>query len=582
MDMEKRWNGGLPWASVAVLTALCGFLAVLQYRWIGEISGAERRQLQEALSDRLEDVRRDFSQQLSNASRALQPAPAEVDRLGSEGAFTAQYLQWKTRSEPWFRRIGLAVRRGDEVGFHGLNLETGQFSTAPWPSEWTGIESRLERRGRGEPGAFFQEEEPIVLELPQFGPEGREQEWLLLEPDPGFLQRRVLPDLLARDLGSNGKLEYVVEVVSSGNPSAVIYRSPANGSPIAESADGSIPLFDPRLLNPPRQARKGPPGEPFRRGGRPGFGGPGPPPGLPGGVPAGWLLRVRHQAGSLEALVAQTRRRDLAVSAGILILILITVSLLIHLSRRAQQLAELQINFVAGVSHELRTPLTVIRTAAYNLRGKLAQQPRQVEQYSHLIQQESEKLGALVEQILRFARAKAGYVIHRREPVSLESLIDRSIQMSGAGLDAANVVLEKKVEPGLPTVFADEEALSSALHNLLENAIKYGAATTPWIGIFASAVSGETGAAIEISVVDRGPGIARDEQKRIFDPFFRGKRALTDQVHGTGLGLDLARRIVEAHGGTIRVESTPKETAFIVRLPALAAERQDAIAHLTG
>ena len=142
------------------------------------------------------------------------------------------------------------------------------------------------------------------------------------------------------------------------------------------------------------------------------------------------------------------------------------------------------------------------------------------------------------------------------------------------------MILEKKIDPDLPPVFADEEALPHALQNLVENAIKYGAASTPWVGIFASAVADAAGPAVEIAVVDRGPGIPPDEQKRIFDPFFRGRRALADQVHGTGLGLDLARRIVKAHGGTIRVESdTAKGTRFTVRLPAMSIERQDALAH---
>jgi signal transduction histidine kinase len=79
---------------------------------------------------------------------------------------------------------------------------------------------------------------------------------------------------------------------------------------------------------------------------------------------------VRHRAGSLDAAVARARRRNLAVTAGVLLLMAASVSTLIRFTRRAQRLAELQMEFVAGVSHELRTPLTVIHTAAYNLRGK--------------------------------------------------------------------------------------------------------------------------------------------------------------------------------------------------------------------
>ena len=96
-----------------------------------------------------------------------------------------------------------------------------------------------------------------------------------------------------------------------------------------------------------------------------------------------WTLMVRHRSGSLEKLVEQARRRNLALSAGLLLLIVATVATLVRFSRQAQRLAELQINFVAGVSHELRTPLTVIRTAAYNLRGRMAERPEHVERYGH-------------------------------------------------------------------------------------------------------------------------------------------------------------------------------------------------------
>jgi signal transduction histidine kinase len=600
MDMDNRRNAWLPWASVGLLAALCGVLAVLQYRWIGEISGAERLNLQAALRDRLENLRSDFNEQISNAERALQPASYQVDQLGKE-AYSAQYLRWKQTHEPLFRRIALAVPQGERLALYQLDLETGAFSAAAWPAEWSGMESRLMQRLRREPvGLSDALQETVLLEVPRFGSGptgGGEQDWLILELDVGYARQHMLPDLLARHLGSGGKLEYDAEVVANRDPSMVIYRSSADPDhQLAQTADASVMLLDVRFPNFPRglpgerdggfpggPRRKGPLPERLARGPGGGFGRSGPPPGILGPGPGLWLLRVRHQAGSLEALVAQARRRNLAISGGILLLILITVSMLVHFSRRAQQLAELQINFVAGVSHELRTPLTVIRTAAYNLRGKLAHKAEQVERYGELIQDESEKLGALIEQILRFASAKAGHIVRRREPVALEALIDQSLEASKAASEKARVVFEKEIEPGLPLVFADEGALKHALQNLVDNAIKYGTASTPWVGISAAAVTDDNCRAVEISVRDRGPGIPLDEQKQIFDPFFRGRRAVADQVHGTGLGLDLVKRIVEAHGGTIGVRSEPATgTAFILRLPAMTPERQDPLAHSLG
>ena len=116
-------------------------------------------------------------------------------------------------------------------------------------------------------------------------------------------------------------------------------------------------------------------------------------------------------------------------------------------------------------------------------------------------------------------------------------------------------------------------ALKQALQNLLHNAAKYDSGDTHWVGVSASRTGGEANPAVEIRVADRGPGIPADEQAHIFEPFFRGRRALQDQIHGTGLGLNLARKIIEAHGGSIQVRSAAMKGAeFVVRLPAVPAD----------
>jgi signal transduction histidine kinase len=271
------------------------------------------------------------------------------------------------------------------------------------------------------------------------------------------------------------------------------------------------------------------------------------------------------------------------VSAGLLLLIVATAGTLVRFTRQAQQLAELQMNFVAGVSHELRTPLTVIRTASFNLRGKLASRPESVERYGKLIGEECIKLAALVEQVLRFASARAGHVIRERGPASVEAMIDDGFRSSRAVLEGSRVEVERRIDPNLPIVLADELAMKHAIQNLIDNAVKYGTEGSNWIGLSATKVVDADGEAVEIRVADRGPGIPAEEQGRIFDPFFRGKRAVQDQVHGTGLGLNLVKKIVEAHGGTVRVHSeSMKGTEFVVRIPAAPPEMQDEFAHTVG
>jgi signal transduction histidine kinase len=250
------------------------------------------------------------------------------------------------------------------------------------------------------------------------------------------------------------------------------------------------------------------------------------------------------------------------------------VATLIRYSRQAQCLADLQMSFVTGVSHELRTPLTVIRTVAYNLRSpRFRRSEEHVERYGKMIEAEAGKLESLVEQVMQFAGASAGHAVRDRRPIALAELIEAELADLRALIESRGVVLETRLEPGLPVVMADAGALRQALRNLLDNALKYGVGDTKWIGVTARSVRGSDGnSSAEICVADKGPGIPANEQNHIFDPFFRGRRSIEDQVHGTGLGLNLVKTIVEAHAGRVTVKSDATSgTRFVIRIPAGAA-----------
>jgi signal transduction histidine kinase len=409
----------------------------------------------------------------------------------------------------------------------------------------------------------------MLFDLPAFPPSGpghlagqpgrAEVPTLIFDLSPEYVRDVMLPELLQRHLESNGTLEYQVEVLTRQRPPVLIYQSDP-GAQVAANADASVGLFD----TPYDQI--------FRRGPGPSGRGRGPGRGGPGGDSGRWQMFARHRAGSLETVVAQLRWRNLAVTAGVLLLMMASVGALITYTRRAQKLADLQMDFVAGISHELRTPLTVIHTAAYNLRGKLAANPAQVERYGVLIQQESGRLKLLVEQVLRFSGATSGRVIQNPEPLSVPNMLEETLESVKAVFQEAGCVLETHIDADLPRVLGDSMALKQALQNLLHNAAKYGAGESHWVGVTAAKGGSESKPTVEIRVADRGPGIPADEQGQIFDPFFRGRRALQDQIHGTGLGLNLAKKIIEAHGGSIQVKSAAMKGAeFIVRLPAVPA-----------
>jgi signal transduction histidine kinase len=262
-------------------------------------------------------------------------------------------------------------------------------------------------------------------------------------------------------------------------------------------------------------------------------------------------------------------------------LILASAAALIRFTRRSQRLAELQMTFVAGVSHELRTPLTVINTAAYNLQSKVSKNPEQVVKYGALIRQESGRLKELVEQVLSFAGNRAGNITQEFQPLAVEQILDASVEASRAVLDGAHFTLEKKIAPDLPLVAGDPRALQHAIQNLIANAVKYGGGNgANWIGLSAAETRSGSQPAVEIRVADHGPGIPADEQRHLFDPFFRGKRAVQDQIHGTGLGLTLVKDIVQAHHGIISVHSQPEKGAeFVVRIPVAPKEYQDEFAN---
>jgi len=436
-------------AGICLLVVLCGVLAVLQYNWIGEVADAERIRLKDDLQNRLFQVRRSFDDQISAACARFVPSDAEVERLGRQQAYLEQYHKAIGGQETLIRRAALAVPTDSDVDLLIFQPEQDRFLQAPWPPEWSVMHTRLCNRLRGGPMPSGQSATTTLLEFPRFGnapgDQGRlnEQEWLVLELNSDTLRNTILPAVLASNLGDAGRLDYDSQVVLNGSPSVELYRSGGAGSaPFV--ADATVGLLD--IGGAGNREGRG------RGRGR----GPGSGPAQRGNPTDGaWLLSVQHRAGSLEALAATTRTKNLTISVGILLLILATAAMLLRASREAQRVAELQMNFVAGVSHELRTPLTVIRTAAFNLRRTLTANPEQVERYGELIQRESEKLGTLVDQVLRYGSAKAGSVIQQRQPVDVEAIIESSLRASRLPMPGSNLVIDKRIDPELPPILAD-------------------------------------------------------------------------------------------------------------------------------
>ncbi len=276
-----------------------------------------------------------------------------------------------------------------------------------------------------------------------------------------------------------------------------------------------------------------------------------------------WQLVVRHRAGSVDAAVAELRVKNLAVSFAILLLLGISMALIVMNSQRAQRLARLQVEFVAGVSHELRTPLAVISSAADNLTHGIIESKPQVKLYGTLIRNEARRLEGMMEHILEFA---SGQKKRTYDPklLSVPELIDSALSFCSSTIQEAGFTIEKNIAPDLAPVLAEEHGLLQCLQNLIINAVKYGGEKR-WIGVDARMDSGS----VLISVADLGIGIDPEDLPYLFDAFYRGRAVAEAQIRGTGLGLSLAKSFAQAAGGNITVKSEPGQGAcFTLRLPA--------------
>jgi two-component system phosphate regulon sensor histidine kinase PhoR len=241
-----------------------------------------------------------------------------------------------------------------------------------------------------------------------------------------------------------------------------------------------------------------------------------------------------------------------------------TALTLVRYSARSRRLAETQFRFAAGISHDLRTPLTAVRGAAFNLAEGIVNDPAAVSRYLRLILRNAEDLTAMIENVLAFSSMQSG-ARARSEAVDIRDALRRATEALSAEVEQAGCHLEIDIADDLPPVSGDAVAVELVFRNLIGNAARHGM-SGKWIGVSAFLA----GAAVEVRVSDRGPGVPENERRRIFEPFYRGEQTRARSVPGAGLGLSLVKNTIEQHRGTIRIESSPAGGAcFTVRLPAL-------------
>ena len=388
---------------------------------------------------------------------------------------------------------------------------------------------------------------------PGSGPGGLVDGAAIIELDPDVIVKELVPALKERHFSSHDETAYRIAIIREGTQPHVLYSSAGGWTPedIAKP-DNSVSLF----------AGSRPPG--FVGRGR----GPGPRNMLAGSLIGDpWQLVVKHRAGSLEYAVEQVRRRNLAMSFSILLVLGAGLITLVISSQRAHTLGRLQMEFAAGVSHELRTPLAVIRSAAHNLRSGIVRDKEHVEQYASIVQEEARRLSNMVEEVLLYSETQSGRRKYTLEPIDVNEVIDRAITNLSPAMDLKQCELTTRIDPDLPPAKADAAALTQCVQNLLSNAFKYGKngdATQIEVVARKDLASNE----IRLSVIDHGPGIDGMDQRQLFDAFYRG-RNVGSNVPGNGLGLHLVKRIMLAQGG--RVTFSPAAhggASFTLHIPA--------------
>lgn len=284
-----------------------------------------------------------------------------------------------------------------------------------------------------------------------------------------------------------------------------------------------------------------------------------------------WRLNVTMI--SAEELAAAVSRRRLLemVMVGLSGLVVIAgLVVILMAAARERKLSNLKSDFVANVSHELKTPLSLVRMFAELLSSGRVDSDRKREQYLGIIVSEAERLGALIENVLDFAKVERGKASYEFVDSALGEVVARAVEACRVRAVRDDVALELNVADDLPPARVDERAVEVAVINLVDNALKYARD-----GKLVTVDVGRRGSHLAVAVSDRGPGIPEEERKRIFERFVRSRAASAKQIRGSGIGLALVLHTAESHGGKAWVEAPPEGgSRFIFTLLALPDRRE--------
>jgi signal transduction histidine kinase len=587
-------------AVAATLLVLLGVLGTLQYRWLGEVSNAERERLRATLRTRATDFSRDFDREITHAYMAFRADP-ELFSGNAAAVLSDAYARAQADST-----IGgiiksvyfVEVEAGSVATLKLLDPTARTLSPIEWPAEFDAWRRRTTDPASALPGlppllfgdAIDAKIPALVVALPavkRIASDGRftivhdastPTRVAILRLDEERLRRQLLDSLVERHFGAAGTSEYFVAVTTrEPNPRLIYATSPA-ANVSAANADVAAGLFDLRLdelrtftakVPPPGSSEAAEPPAIKDRVAvtivrRTDSGGPQRVLMAGGEAQGAWQVLIRGKAGSLESLVVRSRNRNLAIGLGILGLLAASLVFVIGSAQRQHRLARQQMEFVAAVSHELRTPLAVIRSAGENLADGVVNDGEQVKQYGSLIRTEGRRLSDMVERVMEYAGMTSSAAVRTRDDVDIARIVGDAAGGVAPEARERGVAVAAQAEAGLPPIVGDPDALRAAVENVIANAVKYSAP-----GGLVEVNADLDGNRLRVSVTDRGIGIDAADLPHVFKPFYRGRRALDAQIRGTGVGLSVVRHVVDAHQGQITIESRAGEgTRVVLTFPA--------------
>ena len=246
-----------------------------------------------------------------------------------------------------------------------------------------------------------------------------------------------------------------------------------------------------------------------------------------------------------------------------LIIIAIFLSTLIIILRQ-KKLHEMKTDFVNNMTHELKTPIASISLASQMLKDPaIAKNEQSFSNISSIIEEESKRLGFQVERVLQMAALERGKTILKTKEICLNDIIRKVVKTFDLKLKAKDGAITCKYGAKDDLIEGDEVHITNIITNLLDNALKY-TEIKPDLKITTANVKN----GVEFTVSDNGIGISRENQKRIFEQFFRVHTGNIHNVKGFGIGLSYVKKIVDAHHGTIKIKSDlGRGTTFTVFLP---------------